>query len=113
MSAKDVQNAMAKWNDATARWNWVTQSLPDALKGEAISLEEAQATLFSTYVEDFDEGQYVEDFEQEKPKEKEYKPFGSVANEVFCEQPMAAPSDTVYYIKPVYATPKKKKKGKK
>lgn len=120
------------------RWGWLTEDIDDTEEklstqqvlenayqymkkhGPPVNLEpynslaESRANMFGHYVEDFDEGQYVEDFEQtvEEPKEED---SGSklMAPRIFSEMPMDPPKDTIYYIKPFYASTKPKKKGEK
>lgn len=124
-----------------SRWAWLTEDIDDAeeklntqqvlenayqyMKNQGLlvnlepynSLAESRANMFGHYVEDFDEGQYVEDFEQiiEEPKEEPKKEDSGptlMAPRLFSVKPMDPPKDSVYYIKPFYANTKTKKRKK-
>lgn len=125
-----------------SRWAWLTEDIDDTeeklntqqvlenayqyMKKQGLlvnlepynSLAESRANMFGHYVEDFDEGQYVEDFEQtieepkEEPKDEDSGPK-LMAPRLFSVKPMDPPEDTIYYIEPFFASTKPKKKGKK
>lgn len=120
-----------------SRWAWLTEDIDDAeeklntqqvlenayqyMKNQGLlvnlepynSLAESRANMFGHYVEDFDEGQYIEDFEQtiEEPKKEDSGPT-LMAPRLFSEMPMEASKDSIYYIKPFYANTKTKKRKK-
>lgn len=118
-----------------SRWDWLTADINDTeeklntqqvlenayqyMKQQGLivnlepynSLAESRANMLGHYVENFDEGQYVEDFEQtiEEPKDEGSGPK-LMAPRIFSEMPMEVTKDSIYYIKPFFANPKKRKK---